>query len=193
MGKGRLEAFTDGVIAIIITIMVLEIKVPPAADLAALSSTAPILLTYALSFLNIGIFWNNHHHMLHAATQVDGKVLWANLLLLFWMSLVPLVIRWIDDSGFEPLPIATYGFVLVMSALAYLLLEWAIVAANKKDSRLADAIGRELKGKVSLALYVVAIALAFVEPWIALVLYLGISLMWFVPDRRVESREKRET
>jgi uncharacterized membrane protein len=143
MGKGRLEAFTDGVMAIIITIMVLEIKVPSGTDLAAFSSSLPILFTYALSFLNVGIFWNNHHHMLHAATHVDGKVLWANLFLLFWLSLIPFVIRWIDESHFEALPIAGYGVVLTMAALGYHWLQQAIVASHGGKSMLAVAVGRD--------------------------------------------------
>jgi uncharacterized membrane protein len=146
MGKGRLEAFTDGVMAIIITIMVLEIKVPHGTDLAAFSSSLPILFTYALSFLNVGIFWNNHHHMLHAATRVDGKVLWANLFLLFWLSLIPFVIRWIDETHFEALPIASYGIVLAMAAIGYHWLQQAIVASHGDKSMLAVAVGRDFKG-----------------------------------------------
>jgi uncharacterized membrane protein len=187
MGKGRLEAFTDGVIAIVITIMVLEIKAPPKADLAALTSMFPILAAYLLSFLNVGIFWNNHHHMLHATARVDGRTLWANLSLLFWISLVPLVIRWIDETGFEALPIAVYGAVLAMTSLSYLALERAIVACNGPSSALAKAVGRDLKTKLSLGLYAVAIALAFFRPWIAVLLYLVVVLSWFVPDRRIES------
>ena len=187
MGKGRLEAFTDGVIAIVITIMVLEIKAPSKADLAALLAAVPILLAYVLSFVNVGIFWNNHHHMLHATGRVDGRVLWANLFLLFWISLVPLVIRWIDETGFEALPTAAYGVVLAMASIGYLFLEAAIVACNGRSSALARAVGHDIKGKISLALYIVAIALAFFRPWIALLLYLLIALGWFVPDRRIES------
>jgi uncharacterized membrane protein len=190
VGKGRLEAFTDGVVAIIITIMVLEIKVPPGADLAALSASVPLLLTYALSFVNVGIFWVNHHHMLHATNRIDGKVLWANLLLLFWLSLIPFVIRWIDEAGFVALPVAAYGVVLAMAAVGYTWLQWAIVARNGNDSKLAAALGSDLKGKLSLGLYLAAIALAFVRPWIALAIYIFIALMWFVPDKRIESLEK---
>jgi TMEM175 potassium channel family protein len=190
MRTQRLEALTDGVMAIIITIMVLEIKVPPGATMAALLSTLPILLTYLLSFVNVGIFWNNHHHMLHAASHVDGKVLWANLFLLFWMSLVPFVIRWIDESGFQPLPIAAYGAVLAMAALGYVLLEWALVACNGPDSPLAAAVGHELKGQISLALYVVAVLLAFWWPWIAILLYAANALAWFLPDRRIEAMKE---
>ena len=190
MSKGRLEAFTDGVMAIIITIMVLELKVPSGADLAALQSSLPVFLAYVLSFVNVGIFWNNHHHMLHATARVDGKVLWANLFTLFWLSLVPLVIRWIDETGIVALPTTAYGVVLAMAAIGYILLQSAIVACNGRTSTLAAAVGRDLKGKFSLALYVVAIPLAFYRPWIAIVLYIANALAWFVPDRRIESLEK---
>src|ERR1700751_4261441 len=153
MTKGRLEAFTDGVVAIIITIMVLEMKVPPGADIAALQEALPIFLTYVLSYINIGIFWNNHHHMLHATERVDGRVLWANLFLLFWLSLVPFVIRWMDEAGITALPTAAYGLVLAMAAVGYTLLQATIVAANGGDnSKLATAVGTDFKGKASLAL-----------------------------------------
>jgi uncharacterized membrane protein len=191
MDKGRLEAFTDGVIAIIITIMVLEIKVPPGADFAALQSSLPVYLAYVLSYVNVGIFWNNHHHMLHATKRVDGKVLWANLLLLFWLSLVPFVIRWMDETGFTALPTAAYGLVLAMAAIGYNLLQRAIVACNGRSSPLAAALGSDLKGKLSISMYVVAIPLAFVSPWIAIVLYVAVALTWFVPDRRIESVAKQ--
>lgn len=187
MGKGRLEAFTDGVIAIIITIMVLEIKVPHGTDFAALQSGLPVFLAYVLSYVNVGIFWNNHHHMLHAAERINGKVLWANLFLLFWLSLVPFVIRWMDETGFTALPTAAYGFVLAMAAIGYTLLQGAIIACNGKRSKLAIALGSDLKGKLSLSLYIAAIPLAFVSPWIAVVFYVAVALMWFVPDRRIES------
>ena len=190
MGTQRLEAFTDGVIAIIITIMVLEIKVPHDATAAAFLSSLPILLTYVLSFINVGIFWNNHHHVLHAAERLDGRVLWANLLLLFWLSLVPFVIRWIDETGFQPLPTAAYGVVLAMAAVGYVWLEWALVACNGPDSTLATAVGKDLKGMVSLACYGIAAALAFVRPWIAIVMYVAISLVWLLPDRRIEAMRK---
>ncbi len=192
MGKGRLEAFTDGVIAIIITIMVLEIKVPHSTDFAALWSTVPILLAYVLSFINVGIFWNNHHHMLHATRQIDGWVLWANLALLFWLSLVPFVIRWIDEAGFVALPTAAYGVVLAMAAVSYTLLQAALIARNGHDSQLAKAVGHDIKGKLSLAAYVVAIPLAFVSVWIAIALYVMVAVIWFVPDRRIESNHHSE-
>jgi uncharacterized membrane protein len=187
MGKGRLEAFTDGVIAIILTIMVLEIQAPQGPGWPALRAEIPIFLAYALSFVNVAIFWNNHHHMLHATERVDGRVLWANLFLLFWMSLVPLVIRWIGDTHFAAVPIATYGAILTGSALSYMLLERTIIRANGPDSTLARAVGKEKKGKISLVLYVLAIPLAFVHPWIAVALYIPVATIWFVPDRRIEA------
>ena len=191
MTKGRLEAFTDGVVAIIITIMVLELKVPQATDLAALQASVPIFLAYALSYVNVGIFWNNHHHMLHATDRVDGRVLWANLFLLFWLSLVPFVIRWMDEAGYTAWPTAAYGVVLGMAAVSYTLLQWAIVACNGRSSRLAAALGSDLKGKASLAMYAAAIPLAFVSPWISVVLYVAVALIWFVPDRRIEASLKQ--
>ena len=190
MGKGRLEAFTDGVIAIIITIMVLELKVPHGSDLAALASSIPVLLAYVLSFVNVGIYWANHHHMLHATDRIDGTVLWANLNLLFWLSLVPFVIRWMDETDFTAWPTAAYGVVLGMAAVSYTLLQWTIVACNGRSSRLAAALGNDLKGKVSLAMYAAAIPLAFVNPWIAIALYVAVALIWFVPDRRIEGNMK---
>ena len=191
MNRARLEAFTDGVVAIIITIMVLEIRVPHGSDLAALQADVPLLLTYLLSYVNVGIFWNNHHHMLHVTERVNGKVLWANLVLLFWLSLVPFVIRWIDEAGFMPLPTAAYGVVLTGAAISYLVLELQIIALNGRNSQLAVALGNDFKGKLSLGLYLVAIALAFVRPWIAIAVYVGIALMWLVPDARIESVLKK--
>jgi uncharacterized membrane protein len=188
MEPARLEAFTDGVVAIIITIMVLEIRVPHGSDLAALRADVPLLLAYVLSYVNVGIFWNNHHHMLHATERVNGKVLWANLALLFWLSLVPFVIRWIDETGFTALPTAAYGIVLACAALCYTILERQIIAVNGRASRLAVAIGDDLKGKMSIVLYVAAIALAFLRAWIAITLYVAVALLWLVPDRRIESR-----
>ena len=183
--------FTDGVIAIIITIMVLEIRVPRGADLAALQADLPVLLAYGLSYMTVGIFWNNHHHMLHATERVDGKVLWANLVLLFWLSLVPFNIRWIDEVGFSPLPTAGYGVLLMCAAISYNILQRQIIAANGSQSRLAAATGSDLKGKLSIALYAVAIAVAFARPWASVALYVGVALMWLVPDRRIESAMKR--
>src|ERR1700722_1016529 len=187
MGKQRLEAFTDGVLAIVITIMVLDLKVPSGSGFASLATGLPLYLAYALSFVNVGILWNNHHHMLHATERVNGTVLWANLLLLFWMSLVPFAIRWMDETHFAPAPTAAYGVVLAMAGIAYLLLERSIIAVNGPDSKLARAVGNDLKGRVSLSIYVLAIALAFVHPWIAIALYVVNAAMWFIPDRRIES------
>jgi TMEM175 potassium channel family protein len=187
MGKGRLEALTDGVVAIVITIMVLEITVPPSADLAGLAAVAPTLLIYALSFINVGIFWNNHHHMLHATRQINGLVLWANLFLLFWLSLVPFVIRWIGQAGISPLPTAGYGFVLTLSAIGYTWLTRAIIAADRSNALLARAIGSDWKGWLSLIAYIVAMPLAFVSPWIALALYVAVAIIWLIPDRRIEA------
>ena len=186
MQKGRLEAFTDGVIAIIITIMVLELKVPEGGDFAAIKPTIPVFLAYVLSFTNVGLVWNNHHHMLHATKRINGAVLWANLFLLFWLSLVPFVIRWMDEANFSSLPTASYGMVLVMVSVGYIFLERTIVACNGPDSPLAGVVGRDWKSVLSLFLYAIAIALAFVHPWLAISLYVAIALMWFVPDRRIE-------
>jgi uncharacterized membrane protein len=191
MEPARLEAFTDGVVAIIITIMVLEIRVPHGADLASLRADIPVLLAYLLSYVNVGIFWNNHHHMLHVTERVDGKVLWANLGLLFWLSLVPFVIRWIDESGFTPLPTAAYGIVLACAAVSYNILQRQIIAVNGRESRLAVALGNDRKGKLSIVLYLAAIALAFARPWIAIVLYVAVALVWFVPDSRIEVLTKK--
>jgi uncharacterized membrane protein len=188
MTKQRLEAFTDGVVAIIITIMVLDMRVPAGSDIASLRPELPIFFAYALSYLNVGIFWNNHHHMLHATDRVDGRVLWANLMLLFWLSLVPLVIRWIDQTHFTATPTAAYGTVLALAAISYLLLQRSIIRCNGETSKLARAIGNDLKGKVSLFLYLCAIPLCWVRPWIAIALYTITAMLWFVPDRRIESR-----
>jgi uncharacterized membrane protein len=189
MSKQRLEAFTDGVIAVIITIMVLDMKVPAGVTFGALRSELPVFLAYALSFVNVGIFWNNHHHMLHATERINGMVLWANLLFLFWMSLVPFVIRWMDDTHFAPSPTSAYGVVLVLCSLSYVLLERAIIKCNGPKSKLARAVGRDVKSEVSLLIYVLAIPLAFVRPWIAIALYVVVAMTWFIPDRRIESLE----
>src|SRR5215470_6368882 len=178
MSPARLEAFTDGVVAIIITIMVLEIRVPHGADLASLRADVPVLSAYVLSYVNVGIFWNNHHHMLHLTDRINGKVLWANLGLLFWLSLVPFMIRWIDEQGFAPLPTAAYGVVLTCAAISYVVLQQQIIACNGRDSRLARALGDDFKGKLSLVGYFAAIALAFVRPWLAIALYIAIALLW---------------
>jgi uncharacterized membrane protein len=186
VGKGRLEAFSDGVLAIIITIMVLQMRVPPGAGLGDLRPLAPTFLSYVLSFIYIGIYWNNHHHLLHAAKRVSGGVLWANLHLLFWLSLVPFVTNWIGDHPFSSTPAAIYGVVLLMAAIAYFILQGRIVAAEGRDSLLAAALGRDSKGKLSVALYVIGIAAAFLRAYLAGGLYLLVALMWLVPDRRIE-------
>src|SRR5216110_1051876 len=191
MSASRLEAFSDGVIAIIITIMVLEIRVPHGSDLASLEADVPVLSAYVLSYVNVGIFWNNHHHMLHVTERVNGKVLWANLALLFWLSLVPFVIRWIDDTGFTALPTAAYGIVLTGAAVSYRILQQQLIAYNGRDSRLAVALGSDFKGKLSVVLYLAAIALAFVRPWLAITLYVAVALLWLVPDTRIESLVKK--
>jgi uncharacterized membrane protein len=188
MSKARLEAFSDGVIAILITIMVLELKVPAGASGAALRPLIPVFLTYVLSFVFLGIYWNNHHHMLHAAHRINGKILWANLHLLFWLSLVPFITGWMGENHFDPLPTAVYGGVLLMAAVAFTILKNLLVAAQGPDSALAAALGDDTKGKLSLALYVAAIPLAFVNQWISDALYVAVALLWLVPDRRLESR-----
>jgi uncharacterized membrane protein len=185
MGKTRLEAFSDGVLAIIITIMVLELKVPHGDDLTALEPLLPVLLGYVVSFIYVGIYWNNHHHMLHAVRHVDGRSMWANLHLLFWLSLLPFVTGWVADNH-APLPTALYGVVLLMAGIAWLLLKTALIAANGRSSELAVAVGRDLKGTVSAVVYTLAIGLAFVRAWMAQVLYVSVALMWLVPDPRIE-------
>ena len=186
MGKTRMEAFSDGVIAIIITIMVLEMKVPHTAELSGLAPLAPVFLSYVLSYVNVGLYWNNHHHMLHATEHVDGRILWANLHLLFWLSLMPFVTGWMGENHFAAVPTALYGVVLLMCAIAYYLLTRAIIARHGPASVLARAVGNDLKGKLPLLLYVLAIGAAFVHPWISLALYTVVALMWFIPDRRIE-------
>ena len=186
MGTSRLEAFSDGVLAIIITIMVLELKVPHDASVAALWSLLPVFLSYILSFVYIGIYWNNHHHMLHATQRVSGSILWANLHLLFWLSLVPFVTGWMGENHFAPAPTAFYGVVLLMAAIAYWILQRAIMAEQGHDSLLAVAIGNDLKGKLSPLLYAIAIPSAFFHQWIAGVAYVVVALMWLIPDRRIE-------
>ena len=186
MGKSRLEAFSDGVIAILITIMVLELRLPSGPDLASLGAVVPTLGMYLLSFIFLGIYWNNHHHMLHATERITGAVLWANLHLLFWLSLIPFTTRWMGESGFAPLPTSTYGLVLLLAALAYTILQRRIIAVQGPDSVLARAVGDDVKGYSSLAGYVLAIPLAFVSPWIAFGLYVLVALVWLVPDRRIE-------
>jgi uncharacterized membrane protein len=187
MHKGRLEAFSDGVIAVIITILVLELRAPHGVDWSAVTPLIPAFISYVLSFIYLGIYWSNHHHLLQAASQVNGAVLWANLHILFWLSLIPFVTGWMGENEFATLPVAVYGFNLLMAALAYYVLERALIAAQGKDSRLKMAVGAEIKGWVSVALYVAGILIAiFWTPWISLGLYALVALMWLVPDRRIE-------
>ena len=186
MHKGRLEAFSDGVLAIIITIMVLELRAPHGADASALRPLLPVFLSYLLSFVYIGIYWNNHHHMFQAADRVGGAVLWANLHLLFWLSLFPFVTDWMGENRLAPVPTALYGGVLLMAAIAYFILQTAIIARQGEGSVLARAVGRDLKGKASPALYAVAVAAAFFRPWLSQAIYVLVALVWLVPDRRIE-------
>jgi uncharacterized membrane protein len=188
MSKGRLEAFSDGVIAILITILVLELRIPHGADWEALRPLLPVFLTYVLSFVFIGIYWNNHHHLLHMADEINGKILWANLHLLFWLSLVPFGTGWMGENQFAALPTAVYGGVLFFAGVAFLILEQTIIAQQGPGSKLAGAVGPDVKGKVSAGLYAVAIPLAFVRPWIAAGLYVFVALIWLVPDPRIESK-----
>jgi uncharacterized membrane protein len=186
MKKNRLEAFSDGVLAIIITIMVLEMKVPRGIELAALKPLLPVFFTYVLSFIYIGIYWNNHHHVLYATEQVSGGILWANLHLLFWLSLFPFTTGWMGENHFAPIPTAVYGSVLLMAAIAYYILQRAIIARQGSQSVLAAAIGRDWKGKLSPVLYFSAIPLAFVQPWISSAIYAAVALIWLIPDQRIE-------
>jgi uncharacterized membrane protein len=187
MSTSRLEAFSDAVIAILITIMVLGLKVPHGTDWESLRPVLPVFLTYVLSFVTLGIYWNNHHHLLSAAERVNGRILWANLHLLFWLSLLPFMTGWMGENHFASLPAAAYGSVLLLAAVAYFILQTAIVTAQGSDSKIAAALGNDLKGKISPVLYLAAIPLAFVSRWIALGLYVSVALMWLVPDRRIET------
>jgi len=191
MEKSRLLAFSDGVIAIIITIMVLELKVPHEASLSALAPVMPVFLSYVLSFLYISIYWNNHHHFFHLVHHVDGALLWANMHLLFWLSLVPFATGWMGENDFAPVPTAAYGVTLLMPALAWQVMQWTIIRGQGGDSALARAVGRDLKGKISPALYLAGIALAFVDARIAGALYLLVALFWLIPDRRIERLVQR--
>jgi len=186
MGKGRLEAFSDGVIAVIITIMVLELKVPHGAELSALAPLVPTFLTYVLSFVNVAIYWNNHHHLYHAVHHVTGGTLWANMHLLFWLSLVPFCTGWMDENHYATITVAAYGLVLIGAAIAYFIMTRVLLAHHPSDSLLHKALGSDFKGKISVVIYAVAIALAFFLPWAALALYAVVALMWLVPDTRVE-------
>jgi uncharacterized membrane protein len=186
MGKDRLAAFSDGVIAIIITIMVLELKVPHGADWSVLAGVAPNFVSYVLSFIYLAIYWNNHHHLFQTVTRVDGLILWANCHLLFWLSLIPAATAWMGDNFLAPVPTAVYGAILLMPAIAYLLLQKAILRKQGARSVLAKALGQDLKGKLSALLYIAGIALAFVNPWMSVALYVLVAAIWLVPDRRIE-------
>jgi uncharacterized membrane protein len=192
LGKQRLEAFSDGVIAIIITVMVLEMKVPLGIDWVALRPLIPVFLSYALSFVFLGIYWSNHHHLLHTADRITGGILWANLHLLFWLSLTPFATGWMGRNNFAPLPTAIYGVNLLLSAIAYSILVRTIIAAQGPNSRLKAAVGSDAKGNLSLAMYLAAIPLAFVNRWIAYAIYVTVAFMWLVPDRRIERRVNEE-
>jgi uncharacterized membrane protein len=187
MKKGRLEAFSDGVIAIIITIMVLELRIPHGADWEALRPVVPVFLTYVLSFVYLGIYWNNHHHMLYMTESINGKILWANMHLLFWLSLVPFVTGWLGENHFAALPTAVYGGVMLAAAVAYYLLQQLIIAHQGPHSRLRAALGKDVKGKISPVIYAAAIALAFVNQWVSDALYVLVALIWLIPDRRIEA------
>ena len=186
MHKGRLEAFSDGVLAIIITIMVLELKVPHGAELPSLQPLLPVLLSYVLSFIYVGIYWNNHHHLFQAVKHINGAALWANLHLLFWLSLFPFVTGWMGENHFAPWTVILYGVVLIMAAVAYYVLVRVLLAGHPPDSPLAQAIGSDLKGRISVVVYAAGIGLTFLNPWLGVALYLGVALMWLVPDRRIE-------
>jgi len=192
MGKARLEAFTDGVMAILITIMVLDLGLPRGTTIAALADMAPVFLAYVLSFVILGIYWNNHHHLMHASRTVNGRVLWANLHLLFWLSLVPFVTRWVGTTASAPIPTAVYGAVLMLAGAAYWILVRAILAQEGPDSVLAQAIGRDVKGNLSVVLYAAAIPLALARAWMADAIYVAVALIWLTPDPRIESRVGRE-
>ena len=186
MKKGRVEAFSDGVIAIIITIMVLEMKIPHDNTIAALKPLFPVFLSYVLSFIYIGIYWNNHHHMMHAAKTINGKILWANMHLLFWLSLIPFVTGWMGENHFTKWPIAFYGFVLFMNALAYTILAKLLIKHHGGESTLGKAIGKDTKGKISLALYLSAMLMALVNAWVSLAIYVIVAIIWIIPDTRIE-------
>jgi uncharacterized membrane protein len=187
MTKGRLEAFSDGVIAVIITVMVLELHPPHGGDARALAPLAPVFLAYLLSFVFLGIYWNNHHHLLHAAGRVDGKVLWANLHLLFWLSLTPFATAWMGEQWRAPLPVAVYGIVQLLAAVAYVILQRTLITAQGEGSKIAEAVGGDRKGKLSLLAYLSSVPLAWVATWMSIALFVIVALVWLVPDRRIES------
>lgn len=188
MTKNRLEAFSDGVIAIIITIMVLEMKVPHGEDLSALTPLFPVFISYILSFVYVGIYWNNHHHLLHAVKYVNGPILLANLHLLFWLSLFPFVTGWMGENHFAPLPVALYGAILTMAAIAYYILTVLLIKNHGKESLLAKAVGSDVKGISSFVIYIIAVGLSFLNQWVAFGLYVFVALIWFIPDRRIEKK-----
>ncbi len=193
MTKNRLEAFSDGVIAIVITILVLELKIPHGSDFSVLRPLLPVFLTYVLSFVFLAVYWNNHHHMMHTVQKVNGRIMWANMHLLFWLSLIPFVTGWMGENHFAAEPTALYGVVLLMAAIAYTILQAEIVAHHGPDSMLKNAVGRDRKGKLSIVAYIAAIGLAFVDQHISDVLYILVALMWLVPDRRIESNLHHES
>jgi uncharacterized membrane protein len=188
MKKGRLEAFSDGVIAIIITIMVLEFKVPHGEELSDLKQLIPVMLSYILSFIYLGIYWNNHHHLMYTVSKVKGDILWANLHLLFWLSLVPFATGWIGENHFAQMPMAVYGFILLMSAVAYTILQIRIIKSEGENSLLANAIGNDKKGKISLILYLLAIASCWINSWLSGLIYVTVAFMWLIPDARIEKK-----
>jgi uncharacterized membrane protein len=192
MGKGRLEAFSDGVLAIIITIMVLEMKVPHGESLDSLKPLGPVFLSYLLSFIYIGIYWNNHHHMMHVVKRVNGTILWTNSFLLFWLSLIPFVTAWMGENNFATWPVVLYGFVLIMAGIAYYILSHCLIGLHGKESSFAKALGRDSKGIISVVVYAVGIALSFVHPMIGFWVYAIVAVMWFIPDKRFEKRVQLE-
>lgn len=191
MTKDRLAAFSDGVLAVIITIMVLEMRVPRGSDFHALHATIPVFLAYVLSYVNIGTYWNNHHHMLYAARRIDGRVMWSNLMLLFWLSLIPFTTSWVGANHLAAAPTATFGAVLLFAGFSYAILERALIACNGKDSLLLHAVGNDLKGRASLAIYASGVAVSFVNTWIADALYVAVAVMWLIPDPRIEKLARR--
>ena len=188
MGKGRLEAFSDAVLAIIMTIMVLEMKAPHGDSLASIKPLMPVFISYVLSFVYIGIYWNNHHHMLHAAKHVNGRSLWANTHLLFWLSLIPFVTNWMGENNFSTLPVVFYGIVLLMAGVAYYLLAHSLADLHGKNSPLAEALGKDWKGILSVVSYAVGIGLSFISPWLGMLIYTSVAIIWFIPDTRIEKR-----
>ncbi|MCB0485484.1 MAG: TMEM175 family protein [Flavobacteriaceae bacterium] len=186
MNKGRIEAFSDGVLAIIITIMVLEIKVPHGNDFENLTPLIPVFLSYILSYIYLGIYWNNHHHMMHTVKKVSGGVLWANLHLLFWLSLIPFVTGWMGENNFAQRPMALYGFILLMSAVAYYILQLQIIKTNGEDTILSEAVGKDIKGKISPILYIIGIAFTWINTWVSGILFTLVAFMWLIPDKRIE-------